>query len=110
MEVGYSIPNPDDLQTKSLEVHLRAGRKRTIWDMDRSHPEFPYSRPYDPYDPSASTNVLLRQEPEEEEDEEEDEEDDDKDDDKDDDEEEDDGYSACPCLLHEGQFDGHLVT
>jgi hypothetical protein len=107
MEVGYSISHPDDFQTKSLEVHLRAGRKRTIWDMGRRHPEFPYSRPCDPL---VFTDVLLRQEPEEEEDE--DEEDDDKDDDKDDDEEEedDDGYSACPCLLHEGQFDGHLVT
>ena len=69
--------------------------------MGRSHPEFSYSRPYDP---SVCTDVLLRQEPEEEEDEE--------DDDKDDDEEEDDddGYSVCPCLLHEGHFDGHLVT
>ena len=69
--------------------------------MRRSHPEFSYSRPYDP---SVCTDVLLRQEPEEEEDEE--------DDDKDDDEEEDDddGYSVCPCLLHEGHFDGHLVT
>lgn len=59
--------------------------------MGRSHPEFPYSIPYDP---SVSTDVLLRQEPEEEEDEE-DEDDDDKDDDKDDDEEDGDGYSAC---------------
>jgi len=70
--------------------------------MGRSHPEFSYSRPYDL---SVCTDVLLRQEPEEEEDEE--------DDDKDDDEEEDDdddGYSVCPCLLHEGHFDGHLVT
>jgi len=77
--------------------------------MGRSHPEFSYSRPYDS---SLCTDVLLRQEPAEEEDEE----DDDKDDDKDDDEEEeeedddDDGYSVCPCLLHEGHFDGHLVT
>jgi len=70
--------------------------------MGRSHPEFSYSRPYDP---SVCTDVLLRQEPEEEEDEE----DDDKDDDKDE-EEDDDGYSVCPCLLHEGHFDGHLVT
>ena len=70
--------------------------------MRRSHPEFSYSRPYDP---SVCTDVLLRQEPEEEEDEE--------DDDKDDDEEEDDdddGYSVCPCLLHEGHLHGHLVT
>ena len=60
--------------------------------MGRKHPEFPYSKPYDP---SVSTDVLLRQEPEEEE------EDDDDKDDNDDDEEEDDGYSACPCLLGE---------
>ncbi len=57
-------------------------------DMGRKHPEFPYSKPYDP---SVSTDVLLRREPEEEEEEEEEE--DDKDD-NDDDEEEDDGYSA----------------
>jgi len=64
--------------------------------MGRKHPEFSYSKPYDP---SVSTDVLLRQEPEEEEEEEE--EDDDDKDDNDDDEEEDDGYSACPCLLGE---------
>ena len=71
--------------------------------MRRSHPEFSYSRPYDP---SVCTDVLLRQEPEE------DEEDDDKDDDKDeeDDDDDDDGYSVCPCLLHEGHLHGHLVT
>jgi hypothetical protein len=104
MEVGYSIPIP----TTSNEVFRSSspsGQKAYHLDMGRSHPEFPYSRRYDP---SVSTDVLLRQEPEEEEDEEE--EDDDKSDDKDDDEEEDDGYSACPCLLREGQFDGHLVT
>ena len=74
--------------------------------MRRSHPEFSYSRPYDP---SVCTDVLLRQEPEEEEDEE----DDDKDEDEEEDEEEeedDDGYSVCPCLLHEGHLHGHLVT
>ena len=60
--------------------------------MGGKHPE-PYSKPYDP---SVSTDVLLRQEPEEEEDEDEDDKDD-----NDDDEEEDDGYSACPCLLGE---------
>jgi hypothetical protein len=69
--------------------------------MGRKHPEFPYSKPCDP---SASTDVLLRQEPEEEEDE--DDEDNDKDDKVDDEEgdgeEEDDGYSARPCLLGEG--------
>ena len=63
--------------------------------MGRKHPEFPYSKPYDP---SVSTDVLLRQEPEEEEEEE----DEDDKDDNDDDEEEDDGYSARPCLLGEG--------
>jgi len=70
--------------------------------MGRSHPEFSYSRPYDP---SVCTDVLLRQEPEEEEDEE----DDDKDDDEEEEEDDDDGYSVCPCLLHEGHFDGHLT-
>jgi hypothetical protein len=74
--------------------------------MGRSHPEFPYSSPCDPW---VFTDVLLRQEPEEEEDE--DEEDDDKDDEEEeDDDDDDDGYSACPCLQHEGQFDGHLVA
>ena len=70
-------------------------------DMGRKHPEFPYSKPYDP---SVSTDVLLRQEPEEEEDEDEEDNDadDDDNDDNDDDEEEDDGYSACPCLLGKG--------
>ena len=63
--------------------------------MGRKHPEFPYSRPYDP---SVSTDLLLRQEPEEEEEEDDDE--DDKDD-NDDDEEDDDGYSASFCLLGE---------
>ena len=73
--------------------------------MRRSHPEFSYSRPYDP---SVCTDVLLRREPEEEEDEE----DDDKDDDKDEEDEDDDdeGYAVCPCLLHEGHLHGHLVT
>src|SRR6185369_10142732 len=28
---GLLDSHPDDLQTKSSEVHLRAGRKRTIW-------------------------------------------------------------------------------
>ena len=65
--------------------------------MGRKHPEYPYSKPYDP---SVSTDVLLRQEPEEEEEEEEEE--DDKDDNDDDEEEDDDGYSACRCLLGEG--------
>jgi hypothetical protein len=65
--------------------------------MGRKHPEFPYSIPCDP---SVSTDVLLRQEPEEEEEEEDDDDKDDNDDDEED-EEEDDGYSACPCLLGE---------
>ena len=63
--------------------------------MGRKHPEFSYSKPYDP---SVSTDVLLRQEPEEEEEEE----DNDKDDNDDDEEEDEDGYSACRCLLGEG--------
>jgi hypothetical protein len=65
-------------------------------EMGRKHPE-PYSKPYDP---SVSTDVLLRQEPEEEEEEDE-EEDEDEDDKGDNDDDEDDGYSACPCLLSE---------
>ena len=73
--------------------------------MGRSHPEFSYSRPYDP---SVCIDVLLRQEPEEEEDEEDDDKDDDKDEEDEDDD--DDGYSVCPCLLHEGHLHGHLVT
>ena len=68
-------------------------------DMGRKHPEFPYSKPYDP---SVSTDVLLRQEPEEEEEEEEEEDDkDDNDDNDDNDDDEDDGYSASFCLLGE---------
>jgi len=73
--------------------------------MRRSHPEFSNASPDHP---SVCTGGLLRQEPGEEEDEEDDDKDDDKDEEDDDDD--DDGYSVCPCLLHEGHFDGHLVT
>jgi len=50
---------------------------------------------------SSTSKIGLFREENEEEDEEEDEEEE---------EDDDDGYSVCPCLLHEGHFDGHLVT
>ena len=64
--------------------------------MSRIHPECPES---DPSDRSLTSDVLLRQEPDDEDDEEDEE---DGDNEEGDDNEDDDGYSECPYSEDEG--------